>query len=82
MSKELKENKKLRFFIGDIRDQYRISRAMIGVDIVVHAAALKQVPAAEYNPTEFIKTNIIGAENIIKSAIDLKIEMMRYLQIK
>ncbi len=74
MSKELKENKKLRFFIGDIRDQYRISRAMIGVDIVVHAAALKQVPAAEYNPTEFIKTNIIGAENIIKSAIDLKIE--------
>ena len=51
----------LRFFLGDIRDQYRLNRALDGVDIVVHAAALKQVPAAEYNPFEFIKTNVIGS---------------------
>ncbi len=55
----------LRFFLGDIRDQSRLEMAMDGIDIVVHAAALKQVPAAEYNPFEFIKTNIIGAQNII-----------------
>ena len=60
----------LRFFIGDVRDKERLKVALKEVDIVVHAAALKQVPAAEYNPMEFIKTNIIGAQNIIESAIE------------
>ncbi len=61
---------RLRFFIGDIRDQGRLNRAFNGVDYVVHAAALKQVPSCEYNPIEPIKTNINGAENIINAAID------------
>lgn len=60
----------LRFFIGDVRDQGRLSRAMEGIDTVVHAAALKQVPAAEYNPFEFIKTNIMGAQNVIEACLD------------
>ena len=59
----------MRYFIGDVRDQERLCQAMDGVDYVIHAAALKQVPAAEYNPMECIKTNIHGAENIIKAAI-------------
>lgn len=59
----------MRFFLGDIRDEARLRRAFEGVDIVVHAAALKQVPAAEYNPDEFIKTNILGAQNIINASI-------------
>ena len=59
----------MRYFIGDVRDKERLVRAMNGVDYVVHAAALKQVPAAEYNPTECIKTNINGAENVIFAAI-------------
>lgn len=58
----------MRFFIGDVRDLERLTQAMRGVDIVIHAAALKQVPAAEYNPMECIKTNIHGAENVIKAA--------------
>lgn len=61
---------KLRFFIGDIRDLERLKRAFNGVDIVIHAAAMKQVPACEYNPNEAIKTNIIGAMNIIDAALD------------
>lgn len=60
----------LRFFIGDVRDKDRLRRAMEGVDYVVHAAALKQVPAAEYNPMECIKTNVHGAQNVIDAAID------------
>jgi UDP-N-acetylglucosamine 4,6-dehydratase len=60
----------LRFFIGDVRDRERVYRAFDGVDVVVHAAALKQVPAAEYNPLEAIKTNVIGSANIIDAAID------------
>ncbi len=60
----------IRFFIGDVRDKERLARAFDGVDIVVHAAALKQVPAAEYNPFEVIKTNVLGAQNIIECAID------------
>ena len=60
----------LRFFIGDVRDQGRLKRAMHGVDIVVHAAALKQVPACEYNPMEAIKTNILGSSNVIEAALD------------
>jgi len=60
----------LRFFIGDVRDQNRLRRALEGIDTVVHAAALKQVPAAEYNPFEFIQTNIMGAQNLIEACID------------
>lgn len=60
----------IRYFIGDIRDGERFSRACEGIDIIVHAAALKQVPAAEYNPMEFIKTNILGAQNVINAAMD------------
>ena len=60
----------LRFFIGDVRDRDRLRRAMNGVDIVVHAAALKQVPACEYNPMEAIKTNIIGTSNVVEAALD------------
>jgi UDP-N-acetylglucosamine 4,6-dehydratase len=60
----------LRFFIGDVRDRDRLQRAFHGVDIVIHAAALKQVPACEYNPFEAIQTNVMGAKNIIDAAID------------
>ena len=59
----------IRFFLGDVRDQERILSAVEGVDYLIHAAALKQVPAAEYNPTEFIKTNIIGAQNLINCCL-------------
>ncbi|HYG23652.1 MAG TPA: UDP-N-acetylglucosamine 4,6-dehydratase (inverting) [Verrucomicrobiae bacterium] len=60
----------IRFFIGDVRDKERLKRAMEGIDTVIHAAALKQVPAAEYNPFEAIKTNVLGAQNIIDAAMD------------
>ena len=59
----------MRFFLGDVRDEARLNQALRNIDIVIHAAALKQVPAAEYNPTEVIKTNIFGAENVIKASI-------------
>lgn len=62
--------KGLRYFIGDIRDKDRLSRALEGIDVVVHAAALKQVPAAEYNPFECIKTNVLGAQNLIEACLD------------
>jgi UDP-N-acetylglucosamine 4,6-dehydratase/5-epimerase len=64
------QDERLRFFLGDVRDADRLRRAFTGVDIVIHAAALKQVPAAEYNPFEAVKTNINGAQNIIDAAID------------
>jgi UDP-N-acetylglucosamine 4,6-dehydratase len=60
----------LRYFLGDVRDQERLRRAMHGVNIVVHAAALKQVPACEYNPMEAIKTNIMGTANVVEAALD------------
>ena len=60
----------IRYFVGDVRDKERISRALEGIDIVIHAAALKQVPACEYNPFEAIKTNVLGAQNVIEAAID------------
>lgn len=60
----------MRYFIGDVRDKDRLRRAMNGVDIVVHAAALKQVPSSEYNPFEAVKTNILGTENVIDAALD------------
>lgn len=65
---------KLRFFIGDVRDKDRLHRAFKGVDYVVHAAAMKQVPACEYNPFEAIKTNINGAQNVIDAALDRNVE--------
>ena len=64
----------MRYFIGDVRDASRLVQAMRGVDYVVHAAALKQVPAAEYNPMECIKTNVHGAENVITAAIENEVE--------
>jgi UDP-N-acetylglucosamine 4,6-dehydratase len=72
MSQQFSESKYsgLRYFIGDVRDVRRLTRACEGIDIVVHAAALKQVPAAEYNPIEFIRTNVLGSENVIEAALD------------
>ena len=69
-----KHEKILRFFIGDVRDEARLFRAMHGVDYVIHAAALKQVPACEYNPNEAIKTNVNGAMNVINAALDAGVE--------
>ena len=59
----------IRFFLGDVRDQERIISAVEGVDYLIHAAALKQVPAAEYNPFEFVKTNVLGAQNIVQACL-------------
>jgi UDP-N-acetylglucosamine 4,6-dehydratase len=64
----------IRYFIGDIRDEGRLRRALEGIDIVVHAAALKQVPAAEYNPFECIKTNVLGAQNLIEACLDSQVQ--------
>ena len=66
--------KNLRYFLGDVRDYQRLVRALDGIDIIIHAAALKQVPAAEYNPMEFIKTNVLGAQNIIEASIEKKVK--------
>jgi len=73
------QDERLRFFIGDVRDKDRLYRAMNDVDIVVHAAALKQVPAAEYNPMEAVKTNVDGAANIINASIDNGVERVMAL---
>ena len=69
----------LRYFIGDVRDQSRLRRAMHDVDIVVHAAALKQVPACEYNPVEAIMTNIMGARNVVEAALDCGVQKVMAL---
>ncbi len=69
----------IRYFIGDVRDLMRLRRAMQGVDIVVHAAALKQVPACEYNPIEAIMTNIIGGRNVVEAALDTSVEKVMAL---
>jgi len=74
MQAEYDHNPILRFFIGDVRDAERLTQAMKGIDFVIHAAALKQIPAAEYNPIECIKTNIHGAENVIKAALENNVE--------
>ncbi|HEV7232747.1 MAG TPA: UDP-N-acetylglucosamine 4,6-dehydratase (inverting) [Sphingorhabdus sp.] len=76
MAQEFSEAKYpfLRYFIGDVRDAERVRRAMEGTDTVIHAAALKQVPAAEYNPFECIKTNVIGAQNIIEACLDAGVQ--------
>jgi len=74
MKSKLSDNR-LRFFIGDIRDKERLSRAMENVDIVFHAAALKHVPVAEYNPFEFVKTNVNGTQNVIDSCLDNNVKL-------
>lgn len=63
----------MRYFLGDVRDLPRLRRAFEGIDVVVHAAALKQVPAAEYNPFEYIKTNVLGAQNVVEACLDSKV---------
>ena len=77
--RQIKNSEKLRFFIGDVRDRDRLYRAMNGVDIVIHAAALKQVPTCEYNPIEAVRTNIDGAANIIDAAIDNNVKKVMAL---
>ncbi len=69
----------LRYFIGDVRDRERLLRAMHGVDVVVHAAALKQVPACEYNPMEAVKTNIMGTSNVVEAALDAGVKKVMAL---
>lgn len=69
-------HKSMRFFIGDVRDKERLKTAMVDVDYVIHAAALKHVPAAEYNPMECIKTNVLGGQNVIEAAIEQKIKLV------
>ncbi len=71
---EQQKDKRLRFFLGDVRDLPRLQRACTGVQVVIHAAALKQVPAAEYNPFECIKTNVLGAQNVIEAALNTGVE--------
>jgi len=66
----------IRYFLGDIRDRDRIRRALNKIDLVIHAAALKQVPAAEYNPIEFIRTNVLGAENLIQACLDTQVQQV------
>jgi UDP-N-acetylglucosamine 4,6-dehydratase len=73
MAQRLGQHDALRYFIGDIRDEPRLRRALEGVEVVVHAAALKQVPAAEYNPFEAIKTNVLGAQNLVEACLDSEV---------
>ena len=74
MARRFNDHKSLRFFIGDVRDKERLTQACEGVDFIIHAAAMKQVPAAEYNPQECIKTNIDGAQNVIDAALFQEVE--------
>lgn len=71
-----KQHLPIRYFIGDVRDRDRLRRALHGIDTVIHAAALKQVPAAEYNPMEFVHTNIMGAENLVEACMDVGVKRM------
>ena len=70
----ISEYPQVRFFIGDVRDYDRVKRALKGIDYVIHAAAMKHVPIAEYNPMECVKTNILGAENIINACLETEVE--------
>ena len=80
MSKKLGSNKRVRFFIGDVRDESRLMTALRGVDYVIHAAAMKHVPASEYNPDECIKTNIDGAKSVITASIERKVKKLLHFQ--
>jgi len=75
MQSEINDSR-LRFFIGDVRDKERLSRALEGIDIVIHAAALKQVPVAEYNPFEAVKTNVYGTQNVIEACLDSGVKIV------
>lgn len=79
MQIEFKDEKRLRFFIGDVRDLRRLERAFHGVDIVVHAAALKQVPALEYNPFEAVQTNILGTQNVLDAAVNTGVKKLLFI---
>lgn len=74
MRSEFGNDERLRWFLGDVRDLERLRRAMHGVDFVVHAAALKQVDTAEYNPMEYVKTNILGSQNVIEASLDSEVQ--------
>ena len=76
MANRIGDHECLRYFIGDIRDEPRLRRALEGIDVVVHAAALKQVPAAEYNPFEAIKTNVLGAQNLVEACLDSEVRVV------
>ena len=78
MSKLYKDSR-LRFFIGDVRDRDRLYRAFKGVDYVIHAAAAKIVPTAEYNPFEYVKTNVNGAMNVIDAALDNNVKKVIFI---
>ena len=83
MANKFNNDKRLRFVLGDVRDKERLSRAVDGIDYVVHAAAMKIVPKAEYDPFECIKTNILGAMNLIDVCIDRKVKkIVAFLLIK
>ena len=82
MAKVFGKDDRVRFFIGDVRDKDRLYRALNGIDIVIHAAATKIVPIAEYNPFECTKTNIIGAMNLIDASIDQKVKKVIVLHIQ
>ena len=80
MQNEIKDSEdKMRYFLGDVRDAARLDRAFNGVDIVVHAAALKQVPAIEYNPLEAIKTNVLGTQNVVDAALNNNVEKVLFV---
>lgn len=79
MKKKFNDHEKLRFFIGDVRDKNRLNRAINDVDVVIHAAAMKQVPVCEYNPIEAIRTNIDGCINVIDTAIDNNVEKVIFI---
>ena len=76
MANKIGSQDPLRYFIGDIRDEPRLRRALEGIDVVIHAAALKQVPAAEYNPFEAIKTNVLGAQNLVEACLDSDVRVV------
>src|SRR5579872_6388655 len=70
MARHYAGSSQLRFFVGDVRNRTRLARAMQGADVVIHAAAMKQVPACEYNPFEAVQTNVLGAQHVVDAAID------------
>ena len=76
LREQFQNNDRLRWFLGDIRDPDRLKRAFHGVDYVIHAAALKQVDTGEYNPMEFIKTNVVGSQNVIEASIDAGVKKL------